>query len=845
MEDAQLEDIEDPVQRHAHSRGERTTLDVWKENSFDTATWLYHLVFSPSVHEPPFQATVSDDNPEEQAGLVSLRFAPRKTPEETPPPTTREMIVWNSRTEPKHVVDKLLLTWTILSHEQIRLTSVQQVKNDWSDRALQMLDDAEKETDQEKIVESELDGTDDENIRRPSWAKRARQRESLQSSNPRPRVRFKYPAADNVFLRPGSTPVPPIAPDFGDTDTDDDAAEPTVSSRDSRRKARLATDDDPWISSVAEERNKSSTAAKTTRNTKRSEEGTTATATTSPAWASNLSDDDWGFVASKKKKKKGETGDFKVASSGRQDSSKHPIDKLAEPAPVSQSGKKQEKRAHVETESEYDSYDDTVSMSTNSTGDTVTASFPSAHQPNPQDDYRYIPHRPFGHGYPPYPSPPPNSAWNPFNPFASPDLGGAPPCYPPAMHLPTMNPPITHPPPPAMAPNMNDSRLSNIERLLTAQQQKLAQVENDQTSSNNDSEVKRLSNVTEEYNKTIRQLAQSLDDRKGSQREVAADAIAERKHVMAAAEEKLRIIHGLEKLISQQNEEQRKAGERWSQEKLHLQEQAEKAARLEQLAHKDATTAQQTATELQKSLELLQAQVETERRVRIENEVKLAESRRKRDEEHKARFEGYEELLKASRLSQDKKELNTQRPVRQTLVRDQGRSIEVNEFTTEALGPSSSTLSSPLRFIQNSFWRSEVNTKHDNGPRSRREQHNSFATSHKPSSSGLSLAGFGNSYARQNQQTIVFSERSNTDIARLARLQDSLTKSGVQTAFDDSSDSGTGDMVLSGTASDMLVRSTLFWEAPMLALGSELLLTMRDMGWKLNYSRKSGKYLRN
>jgi hypothetical protein len=63
----------------------------------------------------------------------------------------------------------------------------------------------------------------------------------------------------------------------------------------------------------------------------------------------------------------------------------------------------------------------------------------------------------------------------------------------------------------------------------------------------------------------------------------------------------------------------------------------------------------------------------------------------------------------------------------------------------------------------------------------------------------------------------------------------------LQTVFDDSSDSGTGDMVLSGTASESFVRSTLFWEAPMLTLGSELLLTMRDMGWKLNYSRKSGK----
>jgi hypothetical protein len=832
VEDAQLEDIEDPVQRHAHSRGERTTLDVWKENSFDTATWLYHLVFSPSVQDPPFQATVSDENLEEQAGLVSLRFAPRKIPEETLPPTTREMIVWNSRTEPKHVVDKLLFTWTTLSHEQIRLTSAQQVQHDWSDRALQMLDDAKKETEQEKIVDSEVDGTDDENIWRPpsfARARRAEQRESLQSSKPRPRVRFQYPEAENASSRPKDTPVPPVAPDFRDTDTDDVAAEPTVVSRDSRRKARLTTEDDPWVYSIAEERNESRTAVRKTGKTNKSEAGTTAAATSSSAWTRNPSDDGWGFIGSTTKKEKGETGEFKAASLSKQDSSRQPVDKFAQPTPLSKSGKKQEKRAHVETESEYDSYDDTVSMSTNSTVDTVTAPSSIPYQPNPQDDYPYIPQRPFEHGYPTYPPPPPNPAWNPFNPFASPDLGGAPLGYPPTMH-----PPITHPPPPVIAPNENVSRLSKIERLLTAQQQ------NDRSSSNNDAEVKRLSNVTEEYNKTIRQLAQSLDARKDSQQQIAADAIAERKHVMAAAEEKLRIIHGLERTISQQNEEQQKAEEKWSREKLHLQEQAEKAARLEQIAHKDATTAQQMASEIQKSLQLLQAQVETERRVRIENEVKLAESRRKRDEENTARFEGYEKLLKVSRLSQERKELDTQRPVRQTLVRDHGRSIEVNEFTNEALGPSPSALSSPLRFIQNSFWRPEVNTKHDNGPRSRHERHNSFATSHKPSS-GLFLAGLGNSYARQSQQTIVFSERSNIDNARLARLQDSLTKLGVQTVFDDSSDSGTGDMVLSGTASESFVRSTLFWEAPMLTLGSELLLTMRDMGWKLNYSRKSGK----
>jgi hypothetical protein len=204
VESAQLEDIEDAVQKHSHSKGKRTELDLWKEGSFDTATWLYHLVFGPSVQGPPFQASVSDESPERHEGIISLRSTPNRVSQNASSSTNREMIVWNARTEPSYVVDKLLFAWTTLSSEQISLSSIHQEDHkDWSNNVLKLLDEAKKEVDKENITDSEtsvtetgasgLDGDYWEG--RPTEFKRRIRRtariDSRQSSVPRPHVRFE------------------------------------------------------------------------------------------------------------------------------------------------------------------------------------------------------------------------------------------------------------------------------------------------------------------------------------------------------------------------------------------------------------------------------------------------------------------------------------------------------------------------------------------------------------------------------------------------------------------------------------------------------------------------------
>lgn len=843
VEDAQHEDIEDAVQKHSHAEGKRTAVDLWKEGSFDTATWLYHLVFSPSVQDPPFQATVSEESPEEQGGLVTLRSAARATPGKLPM-TTREMIVWNSRTEPSYVVDKLLFTWTTLSQEQIRMTSAHQIRHDWSDRALQMLDEAKKEVDQEKILDSDAEPSDenDDDLGPPeftqAWrARRVKPRESREPSVSRPHVRFRVPESDrpvSVPSRPANTSVPPYAPAFSDVSFDETPLDSTDTT-DHRSKANV--EKDPWSFSFAKGRDTGKNAGDT--ETQGAEEGTTASVDSTSIWSDKSGTDDWdiwGTPSFRKKSKKGTEG-TKTSLPGNQKQSRQPEEKDAGPSPFLDHGEK--KQAHVETGSEYDSYDDTVSLSSSSSDDTTTA-IPSGrpqrrtYEGNPRNHSQT-----YQSGNPTLPPHPHSQPWNAFNPYPYLHRNAVPTAYPPMPPIPSPPAMPPSPAPPTVAADTRNSRLSKIERLLVAQQHSLAEMKNSQDGSRGRTELQHLSNATDGYNQTIRQLAQSLDSRNETRRQVEADVAAERKHAMAAAEDKLKIIHALEQLITRQKEDQRRAEDAWVAEKASLQQQVSRAAGSEQTALKDVAATQLAVAEMQKSLELFRAQAETEKRVRMESEVKLAEARRKMDEDNKSRFQHYEELLKASKKAQKSRELETQLPVRQTIVQDHGRSIEVNEYTAEALGPSSSSLLSPLRYFQNEPWRPEVNARYNDRSNPRRERRSSFVTSsHTQQSSGMSLAGFGSPTV---QQTIVFPGRSNADNARMVRLQDSLARCGVQSAYDELHESRNNEMVLSQTVGSQLVRSTIFWEAPMLGLGSELLLTMRDLGWKFSYSRKSGK----
>ncbi|KAF2681385.1 hypothetical protein K458DRAFT_489483 [Lentithecium fluviatile CBS 122367] len=123
IEKIQEEERDNPTEKRRHYDSE---LQRWKIDNHDTATWLYHAVFStnnaPSINakraiplEGPRSATVEDCNSDTSE---PTRDATTKTAEGST--RNEELIIWNKATEPSIVVDRLLGAWTLLNHAQIQ-----------------------------------------------------------------------------------------------------------------------------------------------------------------------------------------------------------------------------------------------------------------------------------------------------------------------------------------------------------------------------------------------------------------------------------------------------------------------------------------------------------------------------------------------------------------------------------------------------------------------------------------------------------------------------------------------------------------------------------------------------
>jgi len=116
-----------------------TELQHWQGGSYDTATWLYGIVFATSIDRAkpsanprilPRQPSVSDyvsDAEDDDDVTSNLSQDPASTD------SSRALIVWNERTQPGSVVDRLLNIWTMLSDEQIRESASQVGADEWSD----------------------------------------------------------------------------------------------------------------------------------------------------------------------------------------------------------------------------------------------------------------------------------------------------------------------------------------------------------------------------------------------------------------------------------------------------------------------------------------------------------------------------------------------------------------------------------------------------------------------------------------------------------------------------------------------------------------------------------------
>ncbi|KAI4712928.1 hypothetical protein J4E89_001906 [Alternaria sp. Ai002NY15] len=180
VESAQQEDEKLEADTQHHTSAE---LDIWKSGSSDTATWLYHLVFSPDeaspsspLPQPPqlHQAFVADENAETNTKNCYVQSSqapipPKRRPSE---PEDKALILWSKQTEPGLVADRLLSSWTTLSSSQIGLSSTRHhgtkgaEDDEWRESILNMAEVEAEKDDNSSFGEWEQEnapvGSDDE-----------------------------------------------------------------------------------------------------------------------------------------------------------------------------------------------------------------------------------------------------------------------------------------------------------------------------------------------------------------------------------------------------------------------------------------------------------------------------------------------------------------------------------------------------------------------------------------------------------------------------------------------------------------------------------------------------------
>lgn len=433
----------------------------------------------------------------------------------------------------------------------------------------------------------------------------------------------------------------------------------------------------------------------------------------------------------------------------------------------------------------------------------------------------------------------------------------------PFPHLSPSYPVPQAPPPPAAEPSVlppqetvlasaerairtaitDDPRLSRIESLLTAQQDNIAQMKQARVRENGGAEAKYMSNVSEEYGKIIEGLEKLLTQQREELQTTEADLQAERNQLAVVTEEHDMSMQALEQLLAQQKEQQSRNDEKHRHELKLIKDQADKATKTEEAALKDAAAAQSAAEQARQHLQSVKVEIEAERALVEARDAVTAKSRREADEANAKKFQQYEKLLKASReTSQKKPELIIHQPIRQTRLMDKYHSIEVNEFTPEASDSLPPLPFSPLKFFQSNTRRSDTDIQYfESSRRSARDRHNSFHGSttsvQSPRTPLRTLSRSGSS--RESQQMLLLLPTVDRDSIGTSQLRQYLDGSGV-TVFDDPQDTNDGQLVPYTEEGTQVVRSTLFWEPPVLALGSELLHTLKLSGWKPLYSRKSG-----
>jgi hypothetical protein len=303
-------------------------------------------------------------------------------------------------------------------------------------------------------------------------------------------------------------------------------------------------------------------------------------------------------------------------------------------------------------------------------------------------------------------------------------------------------------------------------------------------------------------------------------------------------EEKLK---QLEYLLADQRIEQRRMEIIWEEERKTMELKAVRQTQeVKDLAAKEVAAAQlaKEAAQLALNVEKLDAEKEARRKA----DAMVVEERKKAEDGHKSQLQRYEELIRGLQEQQLNLEQDVDRPIRRTRIAEGNRSVDVTEYATSKRASPLNSSSSPLH---DSFARLHMgpngSTNHSWSQRSSR--HDSFRSS--LASLQSSRTSLGSTSTAKSQQMIVLPVKTDRQSQRIAELKSSLAGFGIESVFEDSEESQPFHMcqILPYTYDDMsdqIVRSTIFWEASALSLGSELLLTMRQAGWRPTYTRISG-----
>lgn len=748
IENAQRQDAE---ATHTSSDQQRAEIDFYKEGSFDSATWLYHLVFSTqspdtsnqsATQSPrPYQASVVDESTENV-----VRFAPPPVEHASDPQATslkdnmeKTMIVWGRQTEPSRVADRLLSEWTTLSKEQIELSSTRQHDDGWWDSFVKVVEEAKDENESDFEKWETQYSSDDSSV-------------VVEISTPHTRKKPLPPYRDSsVPFRQRS-----LSSEYG-----------SVTSVDGPGLEQLRKDDRSKPPRQDSSHSKIEKDQRRVKSTRLKWGNSRQNTSSRPFPGMSPSEDD-------------------VASEGFPQWNPKP--RVAPPR-HGQRLQAQNIRAAIARNSQNPFRSN------------------ESHSQNPVPPYWYPPPTV------PYPQ---DSPWPSREPIESLKRGNTIPTAPPTSTKGSSEPAMSQ------EGTKQDDLLAAIANVIeNAQKKQEAKASEPQF----DRIVKLL--ITQQEQQVQAELERAR-----------VTAEVEMKQILAARDMDDAKIQRLEKLIMQQRDEQQEANARWQAERAALDRKAEEQTRqAQELAERQIAAARSAKKAERKTLKF--AKAEAEKREKEASDAKAKEERKKIDRQAKERIQKYENLLDRAVNTQSQSLTISEQPFRRTCIVNGNHRMEVEEYAENNRGTSNFLASRLLEQAMLGVGSDGVN----HNDQSRATRHRTSRIDRPPgslSSSRLSEVDSDTAdSSSEDRQMILFPQHLDQSSTKINELQSSLADIGLDVKFADLDMSDQATWLPKDRSTD-IVRSSIFWEAPVLSSGSELLNTLRAFGWRPPYARSSG-----